>query len=149
MNPLEKPVVDVESDFRFPSGAWKGFFLQPVMTGKHWMELDLTFRGGVLTGDGRDWVGRFLFRGKYDVETGKCWWTKQYVGQHAIAYEGYNEGKGIWGTWKWSGAAPGHGGFHIWPVALGDPTGETLAEAIDLPVPAEAPAIEAADPVPA
>ena len=71
------------------------------------------------------------------METGKCWWTKQYLGRHAIAYDGYNEGKGIWGTWTWPDAPPGRGGFHIWPVALGDPTGEMLTEALDAPTPVE------------
>ena len=64
------------------------------------MELRLTFRRGVLRGEGRDRVGEFLIRGRYEVETGKCWWTKQYVRKHA-PYQGYNEGKGIWGTWEW------------------------------------------------
>lgn len=137
MDSADKHVADNEQDHRFPSGAWRGFFLQPVLSGKHWMELDLTFRAGTLTGDGRDWVGRFVFRGRYDVESGKCWWTKQYVGRHAVAYEGYNEGKGIWGIWTWPDAPPGRGGFHIWPVALGDPTGVTLKEALEAPVQAE------------
>jgi hypothetical protein len=136
---------DLEEDHRFPSGPWKGFFLQPELPGRHWMELDLTFRRGLLRGEGRDWVGPFHFRGRYDVETGRCSWTKQYVGRHALYYQGYNEGKGIWGTWEWNRPDPWRGGFHIWPVAMGDPTRPALAEALELPaepLPAETETLE-------
>jgi hypothetical protein len=96
------------------------------------MELQLTFRNGVLTGEGRDLIGRFIIRGRYQVEDGQCWWTKRYLGKHDVAYKGYNEGKGIWGLWEippsWKG------GFHIWPEAMGDPTRPKLAEALDEPV---------------
>lgn len=140
------PNLDLEEDSRFPSGPWTGFFLQPVLPGRHWMELNLTFRKGVLTGDGRDRVGAFLMRGKYEVETGKCWWSKHYVGQHTIAYQGYNEGKGIWGTWEWPDSSAWRGGFHIWPTAMGDPTQQRLsAEAeVDEPVPIDAGSLEPA-----
>ena len=61
MNPPEgsPPGPDLEQDGRFPSGPWKGFFLQPELAGRHWMELKLTFPPGTgkLRGDGRDWVG--------------------------------------------------------------------------------------------
>ena len=53
--------------------------------------------------------------------------------KHALAYQGYNEGKGIWGTWEFEAAWKG--GFYIWPVAMGDPTQSRLAEAIDEPTP--------------
>ena len=53
MNPEPKKERPVESDDRFPSGPWKGFFLQPILPGRHWMELILTFREGVMTGEGR------------------------------------------------------------------------------------------------
>jgi hypothetical protein len=136
MRPDDSAPVDpeLEQDSRFPSGAWTGFFLQPQLPGRHWMELDLRFRKGELHGDGRDWVGAFLFRGRYELESGKCWWSKQYIGRHSVSYQGYNEGKGIWGTWEWSRPSPWHGGFHIWPVAMGDPSQSRLAEELDLPI---------------
>ena len=94
------------------------------------MELQLSFRQGVMTGEGRDLIGPFLIRGRYDVGSGECWWTKKYIGKHDVFYHGYNEGKGIWGLWEipptW------RGGFHIWPEAMGDPTRQTLANAIDV-----------------
>lgn len=130
----------VEADDRFPSGPWEGFFLQPMLSRKKsWMELDLMFRNGSISGAGRDWVGSFIVRGRYELDTGKCWWTKRYQGKHDVAYSGYNEGKGIWGLWELV-SPPWRGGFHIWPVGMGDPTQMRLREEIDLPVETEAPA---------
>lgn len=97
------------------------------------MELHLTFQKGQIRGDGRDRVGEFLIRGSYDLDTGKCWWSKRYLGKHDVAYEGYNEGKGIWGLWNIK-LPPLRGGFHIWPVAMGDPTQLKLAEALEIPI---------------
>jgi len=95
------------------------------------MELHLTFRDGTMRGEGRHRVGSFLISGRYQVADGKCWWTKKYIGKHDVAYQGYNEGKGIWGGWEipplW------RGGFHIWPLALGDPTQHQKAEALEVP----------------
>ena len=92
-----------------------------------------------------DWVGDFLFRGRYSVVDGKCYWNKHYIGKHDVYYDGYNEGKGIWGRWeissKYTYGAPLHGGFHIWPEGMDDPTQQHLAEAADLPAPVEDEAI--------
>jgi hypothetical protein len=137
--------LDLETDSRFPSGPWVGYFLQKELPpGKHGMELRLTFRQGVMTGEGRDLIGEFLIRGKYQVEDGKCWWSKRFIGKHDVAYQGYNEGKGIWGLWEippsWKG------GFYIWPEAMGDPTRRKLHESIEEPfndfIDADAPAAE-------
>lgn len=133
----EEP-MGLETDPRFPSGPWVGFFLQKSLPGRHQMELDLTFQQGTLTGAGRDWVGHFVIRGRYTLEDGKCHFHKRYLGKHDVFYDGYNEGKGIWGTWEISAdqnfGVPVRGGFHIWPKAMGDPTGEYLAEQADAPV---------------
>lgn len=131
--PPSEPQPLVETDPRFPSGPWRGFFLMDHWPGRHrsQMELILTFRQGVMTGEGRDFIGAFLICGKYNLDDGRCHWTKRYIGKHDVAYQGYNEGKGIWGLWeipsKW------RGGFHIWPEAMGDPTSHHLAEALDIP----------------
>ena len=83
---MSKNLPQLETDPRFPSGRWVGFFIQRHRPpGKHETELHLTFSGGVLTGEGRDWVGKFVVRGRYDPADGRCHWIKQYVGKHAVA----------------------------------------------------------------
>jgi len=82
------------------------------------MDLDLTFANGLMSGDGRDDVGLFLIKGKYDAQSRECHWTKSYLGGHDVFYRGFREGKGIWGTWEIN--LFGHGGFHIWPVGAGE-----------------------------
>ena len=125
----------LETDPRFPSGPWTGFFLQPGMPGKHWMELQLTFQEGNLSGAGRDWVGTFTVRGRYAVANGECHWTKKYTGKHDVYYRGFNEGKGIWGVWEIGPSFKG--GFHIWPKGMADPSGARLAEEEETPVSVE------------
>jgi len=97
------------------------------------MELHITFRQGALTGEGRDYVGRFVLRGRYELTDGKCYWTKRYLGKHDVFYQGYNEGKGIWGMWEIMGLG-GRGGFHIWPQGMAAGEQDRLAEEADLPV---------------
>jgi hypothetical protein len=126
-----------ETDPRFPSGPWTGYFLMPH-TGKkkHPTELKLSFLHGVMAGTGRDFVGPFTVRGKYDLSDGKCYWTKRYVRKHDVFYSGFNEGRGIWGTWEiLESYGKTTGGFHIWPEAIGDPSQDTLTEEAELPAP--------------
>lgn len=134
----QPPPSNLETDDRFPSGPWEGFFLQPQLTTttRQWMELSLIFRQGTVQGEGRDRVGKFVIKGRYTTDDGKCWWTKRYLGKHDVFYEGYNEGKGIWGLWELK-VPPWRGGFHIWPLGMADPTKSRLATAIDLPVDGE------------
>lgn len=123
----------VEADPRFPSGPWTGFWLERThFSGPQWMELDLRFREGRIRGHGRDRIAEFVMRGSYDIEEGKCTIFKQYVGLHAVIYNGYNEGKGIWGTWVIPPELKG--GFHIWPLGMDDPTQARLREALEQPV---------------
>lgn len=82
------------------------------------MELNLTFASGIVRGDGKDDIGLFFVRGRYDPANGECHWTKTYVGAHDVFYRGFREGKGIWGTWEIQ--IFGRGGFHIWPLAAGE-----------------------------
>lgn len=128
------PGLELEQDDRFPSGKWVGFFLQPTVPGRHEMELILTFSKGTLDGEGRDKIGLFLIKGRYQVEDGRCWWTKKYVGKHDMAYSGYNEGKGIWGTWSFENSTVWKGGFRIWPEGMPDPTKPRIAEEVVEPV---------------
>jgi hypothetical protein len=128
---------NLETDPRFPSGPWTGYFLQRLVPGRHLMELGLTFRQGEMTGEGRDWVGDFIVRGRYDLADGRCHFTKRYLAKHDVFYQGFNEGKGIWGTWEIA-RRPDQihqkGGFHIWPVGMADPTGSSLSEAASPPM---------------
>jgi hypothetical protein len=94
------------------------------------MDLHLTFREGTMTGEGIDRIGRFLISGRYDVSEGKCGWIKRYVGKHSVDYQGFNEGKGIWGSWR---IPPLHGGFHIWPVGMGESDVDQLGEEREVP----------------
>jgi hypothetical protein len=105
------------SDELYPSGPWVGFYnYQPGQ--RHRMQLHLTFTNGAMSGDGNDDIGRFLIKGRYDVRTAECHWTKSYLGSHDVSYRGFREGKGIWGTWDIG--ILNHGGFHIWPKRPGD-----------------------------
>ena len=127
-----QPEPQLEADSRFPSGPWCGFFLMSHLPGKHQMELKLSFRQGVMTGEGRDLIGPFLIRGRYQVDDGQCWWTKRYIGKHDVSYRGYNEGKGIWGLWEipptWRGASIS--GPRRWATRRS----RRLSEAIDEPI---------------
>ena len=126
-----------ETDPRFPSGPWTGFFLMPHTGAKrHPTSLTLSFADGAMSGEGADFVGPFSIKGKYSVEDGKCTWVKHYAGKHDVFYNGYNEGKGIWGMWDIPnpGGTAWKGGFHIWPEGMADPTRPALAEEADLPV---------------
>jgi hypothetical protein len=127
---------DLETDPRFPTGPWVGFFLQKAVPGRHLMELKLTFSHGTIGGEGRDWVGPFIIRGRYELANGTCHWTKRYLAKHDVFYKGFNEGKGIWGTWEIPTEPPHNqrGGFHIWPEGMPDPTQPTLSEAAEEPI---------------
>lgn len=124
----------LESDDRFPSGPWEGFWLQPeVPPGKHPMELKLEFQHGRMSGEGRDAVGQFNLTGRYDTSDGRCHFTKSYPNRHTVPYSGYNEGRGIWGTWELPDYAL-RGGFHIWPLGSGSGDGIRLVEEADVPL---------------
>ena len=92
---------------------------------------------GASRGDGRDWVGAFTLEGHHDLTDGRWPWTKRYVGKHDVFYQGFNEGKGIWGSWEIAATREyprQHGGFHIWPEGMADPTGQVLHAAAEVPV---------------
>lgn len=114
----EHNLANRELDARFPSGAWTGFFLQYWIPGRHQTDLTLTCQQGQLAGTGQDWVGAYTISGSYDLASGECAWTKQYLGNHSVAYSGVNDGHGIWGVWEirlLGGLYLDRGGFHIWP----------------------------------
>ncbi len=77
-------------------------------------------------------------KGATGTSDGLCLFVKQYIGKHALSYRGFNEGKGIWGTWelKFQGLTD-TGGFHIWPEGMSDPTEPVLEEEAEIPADVE------------
>lgn len=113
-----------ESDPRFPSGSWTGFFLQHLWPGRSRMKLEMSFRGGRLEATGADRVGAFTFEGSYNAADGSCRWRKQYLGKHQVSYTGKSEGAGIWGVWELralGGWFRDQGVFHLWPEGMESP----------------------------
>lgn len=92
----------------------------------------LTFAHGRITGEGADRVGPFVIEGTYDADSRECSWVKSYVAAHDVAYSGFREGKGIWGTWTIGRQM--NGGFQIWPL---DEEGEGEARELEEEVPGE------------
>jgi hypothetical protein len=128
------PRIEVETDPRFPSGKWTGFWLQRCYSGRQYMSLELTFLNGAIQGHGFDRVGEFDLTGTYDLRNGGCTISKAYRGAHSIIYEGRNEADGqwIWGVWR---MRIDRGGFHLWPQGQDDPTGQKLRQQRELPAP--------------
>ena len=137
-----KPVnATIETDARFAGGPWKGFFLQPSQRfGRAWMQLSLRFAGGLVEGEGKDFVGEFSFRGRYELLSGRVTMLKRYS-THCVDYAGWaEEDKGIYGVWtirEAAGRVTDKGGFHIWPRGIPDPTGDGLRYEADVPVEGE------------
>lgn len=106
----------------YPSGRWRGYWEQAYV-GRHTMrDLVLNFSGGMVSGQGHDMVGPFVFSGSYD-ESGGVALIKQYIGQHQVAYPGRYDGEGtIYGTWNIGPICSG-------PFALFPDRQEDLAEA--------------------
>jgi hypothetical protein len=144
--------ASLESDPRFPTGPWTGFFQQKAIPGKHQTDLELRFADGELEGEGRDWVGAYTVRGTYDRATGRCEWWKKYRGKHSVAYTGFNQGRGIWGVWEinaLAGLIRDKGVFHLWPEGMdvgdeGDRTYAAARAALGLPEEEPAPVVKPA-----
>jgi len=118
-------------DNLFPSGPWRGYFLDRREPGRHRMDLSLEFTNGRITGEGSDPVGPFIIGGQYDPGSGECRWTKSYIAAHDLFYEGIRVGKSISGIWE---LGPYRGGFKIWPLASGDTDGDAETEEEEQPV---------------
>jgi len=122
--------MDSMNDDLFPTGPWTGFYNYTGPKDKHRMDLHLTFSKGRISGDGNDNIGRFSISGNYDAATHECHWVKQYLGKHAVTYQGVGEKRGIWGTWK---IRIEHGGFHIWPLQSGSGDEDANVEKLTQP----------------
>lgn len=112
----------------YPSGRWDGFWVQAQFGRQAMTPFFLHFAGGMITGEGRDVIGRFTFSGTYDTTTGAVRLVKQYVDRHRVLYVGQPDGEGcISGTW--SIGADWTGPFSLRPV-IGKPTGDEPIEEI-------------------
>jgi hypothetical protein len=123
-----------ETDPRFPTGPWTGFWLQREIAGRQMMRLHLAFADGKVTG--ADMVGKFTITGAYELVGGQCRFSKVYP-THIVEYDGKNEGDGNWLWGLWTIRAFDKGGFHIWPLGEDDPTQKKLRREKDLPANAE------------
>ena len=127
--------IETETDPRFPSGKWTGFWLQRFFIGRQYMSLNLMFTEGIVRGEGVDRVGEFAIAGTYDLKSGNVRLTKAYAGAHSLDYEGRNEGDGQWIWGMWRHLTLDRGGFHLWPEGEDDPTGRKLHAEHELPAP--------------
>jgi hypothetical protein len=125
--PSSRPTA--ETDPRFPSGPWVGFWIQREL-GRQTMRLSLGFSAGKIIGAGVDIIGSFTFAGTYDLKSGRCLLTKRYHGGHSVDYDGVNEGEGLWLWGLWNIGAHSRGGFHLWPEGEEDPTQRRLKRRI-------------------
>lgn len=122
----------METDSRFPTGPWHGFYLEDHQPRRGWMHLYLSFENGTIKGEGTDYVGPWHAVGNYDQHTGVCQWAKQYLGKHKVQYQGIASKNGIQGQWKISFFSSE---FHIWPQKMGHLDELYLQEDLSQPVP--------------
>lgn len=135
-NPEPPPPPTTETDPRFPSGRWVGFWLQPPLRGRQYMNpLHLSFAAGRVTGHGSDCIGDFELNGSYNLQDGRCLIVKQYLGAHSVKYDGCNQNDGLWIWGTWEIGTRYRGGFHLWPWGQPDPTERRTATAQDAPGP--------------
>jgi hypothetical protein len=125
--------IEVETDPRFPSGKWIGFWVQRIILGRQYMSLQLTFAKNQVSGEGSDRVGDFIISGEYDLRDGRCVMHKRYIDAHDVLYEGRNEDDGMWLWGLWTIRSLDRGGFHLWPEGENDPTGRDLKAEKELP----------------
>ena len=111
-----------EPDHRFPSGPWRGYWIQHGYCDV--MELWLEFSEGGLTGFGCDPAGDFEIIGSYCTDSGHMNFIKQYIDAHAIEYRGFQGDDGspaFWGIWKLCGSTVSDAGdWRIWPIDFGE-----------------------------
>ena len=82
-----------------PSARWIGYWEQHGFGRQPMSDLQLEFHEGTISGSGWDIIGPFKFAGEYR-SGGAVALVKQYIGQHAVLYEGWYDGEGtISGEW--------------------------------------------------
>ncbi|MFN3168760.1 MAG: hypothetical protein ACE37H_17015 [Phycisphaeraceae bacterium] len=102
-----------ETDKRFPSGLWMGYWMQGYIKGR--MRLTLEFSGGKITGEGTDPVGLFDMKGIYSLKHNMVSMVKRYRGAHSVGYVGGAADGGLNGTWQIL-RIPQIDEWRLWPV---------------------------------
>lgn len=102
-----------ETDKRFPSGLWMGYWMQGFIKGK--MQLTLEFIDGTVSGEGTDPVGSFTMKGIYSLKHNMVSMVKQYHGAHSVGYCGCAADGGLNGTWRIP-RFPETDEWRLWPV---------------------------------
>lgn len=81
--------------------AWKGWYKQKDFKDK--MDLDMVVHKDGVFGTGMDTIGRFVIRGYHDPKQACVSFIKQYLGAHAVHYngsiyvkDGMRHVKGVW-----------------------------------------------------
>lgn len=121
----------LETDERFPSGPWIGYYQQWNTQARQRLVLSFKPDGtapvedgpahaGKITGGGRDPGGQFFVIGTYHTGSGKVELRKVYP-EHQVEYSGIHNGDGIEGNWviRYAMIPDDRGIFHIWPDASG------------------------------
>jgi hypothetical protein len=132
MSPPIQPGAS-ETDDRFPSGPWFGYYHQWGTQARQ--RLRLEFAAGTITGEARDPGGACSIRGSYDVQSGVVSLVKTYEA-HRVEYAGLADGDGIGGDWaiRYEAGLTDRGIFRIWPDELAMSEAEGLKA--EEPVPA-------------
>lgn len=120
-----------ETDKRFPSGLWMGYWIQGYIKGR--MRLTLEFIEGGITGSGTDAVGPFDIKGVYSKKHNMVCMDKRYRGAHSVGYCGCANDGGLDGTW-YLAQIPQIDIWRLWPVDEAFDVVPVMAAAEDEPV---------------
>lgn len=105
--------AEFESDPRFPSGPWEGFWAYDGELAS--MNLYMQFVGGRVRGEGSDRIGMFDITGRYWTRHGTVVLRKHYRGYHVVRYRGSSFFPYLKGESRIASALD-HGRWRIWPV---------------------------------
>jgi hypothetical protein len=109
---FDEAAVDI-----WKAGSWTGYYLQNGEATPQ--KFVLKFHGDSFEGLGQDKLGFFLVLGSIDRRRSAARWVKQYIGAHAVDYEGALSGGRLVGRWT----IQPHGlsdGFAVWPCTEDD-----------------------------
>ena len=101
----------LETDKRYPSGLWIGYWMQGFIFRRE--QMTLTFSGGKVTGDGSDSLGAFRISGCYCVDTGAVSLRKTYDKCPDVSHAGETGEFCIYGTRQIDGIQQ-EGDWRIW-----------------------------------